>query len=92
MKKFFTFAFPILLLILLIVNVFIFMSGIQLSDDIGKFDRETALLKKENTELEKQVYEISSLQYAASASARLDFSQETKPIYLNNFGYALNRL
>lgn len=75
----------------MVVNVFVFMSGIRLSDEISKYDKETLVLKKENTELEKQVYEISSLQHAASVSAQLDFSQEAKPMYFSSLKYALNR-
>lgn len=91
MKKFISYILLVIFLALMVVNVFVFMSGIKLSDDISKYDSETLALKKENTELEKQVYEISSLQYAASISAQLDFSQQTKPLYFTSFKYALNR-
>lgn len=63
----------------------------KLSDEINRYEKDIKKLKKENIELEKKVYEISSLKYAASVSASLDFTQKSSPLYFENLKYAFNR-
>jgi len=77
--------------ILLIANTAIFVSGMYLGDDINRFDGEIRKLNRENAVLEKEVYQAESLQYAASLSAKLNFTKQSQPLYFENLKYALNR-
>ncbi len=77
--------------VLVVVNIFIFVNSIGLSDNINKFESDTKTLHQENLNLENEVYQIDSLQYAASVAASLNFSQKAQPIFLENLKYALNR-
>lgn len=81
----------VLFFILLIANTGIFVSGMYLGDDINRFDGEIKKLTRENATLEKEVYQAESLQYAASLSAKLNFTKQSQPVYFENLKYALNR-
>lgn len=78
-------------LILITVNIFVFVHSIKLSDEINQFEAETKTLHQENSSLENQMYQIDSLQYAASVAASFNFTQKAQPVYLENLKYALNR-
>lgn len=81
----------LVILILMVVNVYVFVSGVKLGDEISRFDREIARLNQENLELEKKVFSAESLNHAASVAAQLDFTNGAPPVYLENQTYALNR-
>lgn len=81
----------IIFAILIVTNIFIFVSGIKLSDEISYFEKETRLFHQESVELEKQKSSLSSLQYAASIAATLEFTKKSQPIYLENLPYAMNK-
>jgi hypothetical protein len=76
--------------VLIVTNIFVFVSGIQLSDKINYFDIQTKDLHRSNLELENKLSEIGSLQHAASIAANLDFTQKAQPMYLENLKYAMN--
>jgi hypothetical protein len=76
--------------VLIIANIFTFMKGMSIADEINHFESETKKLHQENIELEKQVYNSDSLQNAASLAAVLKFTKQSTPMYLDNM-YALNR-
>lgn len=76
---------------LLVANIYVFMSGVALSDQINKFEGEINRLHQENLDLEKKTYDAESLTYAAEMADKLDFTKKSTPIYLNNLKYALNR-
>lgn len=84
-------ALIVFFFILLISNVGIFVSGMYLGDDINRYDGEVTKLTRENSILEKEVYQVGSLQYAASLSAHLNFTKQSQPVYFENLKYALNR-
>ena len=88
MKKILIYFF---LFLLIAGNVYSFVSGIELANEIGTFETESKRIHQENIELEKKATTINSLQYAASIAASLDFVKQAAPIYLNNLTYALNR-
>lgn len=73
---------------LVISNVFVFLHSIQLSDKVNRFEKESKVLHQKNLILENKIYDVNSLQYAASIAAQLDFSQKAQPIYLDNLKYA----
>lgn len=74
---------------LAIANIGIFISSMRLSDKITFYSSESKRLKEENLDLEQKIYEVNSLQKAASAAAELDFTKKAQPNYLNNLGVAL---
>ena len=74
---------------LAIANIGIFISSMQLSDKITYYDKESKRLKQENLDLEQKIYEVNSLQKAASAAAELEFTKKAEPNYLENLGGAL---
>ncbi|MBI1862812.1 hypothetical protein HYS00_01690 [Candidatus Microgenomates bacterium] len=74
---------------LAVANIGIFISSMQLSDKITYYSRESKRLKEENQDLEQKIYEVNSLQKAASQAAELDFTKKAQPNYLNNLGVAL---
>lgn len=78
-------------LILLSANVYIFVHSIKLANEINRFEKEMRAFHQENLILENKIYEVDSLQYAASMAARLDFSEKAQPLYLENLKYARNQ-
>jgi len=54
MKKYFNYFVPCILLILIIVNALIIVSGLKLSGEIYRFEIQTKNIKKQNSELEKK--------------------------------------
>ncbi len=83
------FAIWIIFFILIGINIFIFLSGMKLSEKINYFETETKRLRTENVDLEKKAYEASSLQHAASVAAQLDFKKKAEPYFLDSLRYAL---
>jgi len=76
---------------LIFINMFIFVSGIVLGNQITHFELETKKIHEQNVELGKQTSHIDSLENAASVAASLDFVKRSTPIVLDNLRYALNR-
>ncbi len=76
---------------LVFANVYIFVAGIKSSVEITKIEAQLEKIKQENYSLEGKLGEVSSLEYAASMAATMDFSKKTVPTYLENLKYALNR-
>lgn len=81
----------ILVLALIIGNVYIFINGMQLANNISYFESQTKKLHLENLRLEKKVSAFDSYSYAASMAAKLDFTNKAAPMFLDNLKYALNR-
>lgn len=81
----------VLFLVLIVANLYIFVSGMNLGQQISYLERETKRLHKENLSLQKKAYEADSLQFAASVAAQLDFAQKAEPYFLENLGFALKK-
>lgn len=81
----------VVLLFFVAGNIYMFCSGIAVSDTINNLEQKTKKLHQENKELEKHLYEVESLQYAASMAANLNFTVSSQPIYLNSLKYAQKR-
>lgn len=81
-------AFIALFIVLAAVNLYIFVAGMYLSDDINRYDTQISKLSEENLRLEKDVYEAESLQYAASLSASLNFTEKSQPVFFDSLKYA----
>lgn len=75
---------------LFVANVFVFVSGVQLSDEIMHYDQEIKRYTQENMELEKKAFDIGSLQHAASMAADLQYTEKIAPTYLDNLKFAFN--
>ena len=88
MKKYIIYT---VLFAIIVSNIYIFVSGINLSNEISKYEKDTMILHKENIELEKISTGDVSFQKAASLAAELDFTKKAIPIYLNNLAVALNK-
>jgi hypothetical protein len=73
---------------LIVGNVYVFVSGIKLGDEISYFEGKTREFHRQNLELEKQASTFNSYQYAASMAADLKFVKKP-PQYLESLKYAL---
>jgi len=91
MKKNFNYIIFFILFILVITNAFIIVSGIKLSGEIYRFESQTLGIKKQNNELEKKLYNASSLQYAASQAAMLGYTKNAPAFSLTVLKQAFNR-
>lgn len=77
--------------VLIVANVVVFLHSIKLGDELNHFEREMGSLRQENLSLENKLYDVDSLQYAASIAAKFDFSEKAQPVYLENFKFAKNQ-
>lgn len=91
MKILFKYIFWIFLILLLAVNLGLFVNGMNLSNQIYRFEKESERLHRENLSLENKAYEIDSLKYASSIAPSLNFTNSAQPVYLENLKYALKR-
>ena len=91
MKKIGKILLTFLFLVLVVANLLIFVSGMNLSQKISYFEQETKRLRRENISLQKKAYEADSLQFAASVAAQLNFAQKAEPYFLENLGFALRK-
>lgn len=91
MKKIIKIGVWLFFLILVLGNIYIFIGGMTLSNEISRYEKEINRLNLENIDLEKKAYELSSLRHAASMAAQLSFTKKSQPLYLDNIKYALNR-
>lgn len=88
MKKFLKLGLYLLFTILICTNIFIFVSSMNLSEDINKLESKTKRLKQENMELENKLYRTNSLESASLYAKELDFTKKASPYYLENLGFA----
>jgi hypothetical protein len=91
MKKFIQYGIWVMLPVLILTNMFIFVSGIMLSNQISRFEKEIKKIHEQNIALNTQTSRLDSLEYAASVAATLDFVKRSTPVVLENLKYALNR-
>lgn len=76
---------------LIFCNIYIFVSGMSLSEELNHYEKEIKILHQKNSELDRKLSETSSLKYAASMSAMLKIDKKSQPFYIENLKYALNR-
>ena len=88
MKKIFTNFIWLIFFGLLIGNVWIFISGIKVSEEVNRLEKETTRLHQENIELANKINAVTSLQYTASMAAKLDFTEKPTPLVIENVPYA----
>jgi len=78
----------LVMLILIIANLFVFISGIVLSDQINNFELKTDNLRKVNLTLEKKAANLGSLKFATEQAKKLGFTSFSSPQSLDKLGYA----
>ncbi|QQG44818.1 MAG: hypothetical protein HYW86_02810 [Candidatus Roizmanbacteria bacterium] len=71
-----------------ISQIYLFVSGIKISDNINMYESNIKKLKQDNMELENKLSKIESLGYAASQAAVLKYTKKAAPIYLDKPGIA----
>jgi len=91
MKKTIKAVIYLLVVCLVVTNIYIFVVGIQSSNEVSRMEKSLEKLRQENIDLESQLSQIDSLEYAASIAASLDFEKKAVPTYLDSLKYALNR-
>lgn len=74
--------------ILVLANLFTFISGIVLSDEINNFEQKTTNLRKINLNLEKEAANLSSLKFAREKAEELNFDNSSSPQSLDQLRYA----
>ena len=89
--KMLRYSMGMVMAVLLTANLFVFVYGVNLGNQISHYEREIKRLKQENTALEKQAIAVGSLDHAASMAAALNFSRRATPVYLESLKYAANR-
>lgn len=80
-----------LILVLILVNIYLFTQSLFLGDDILKIEKQIKQLRVENSKLEKKLFSLTSLQNLAEKASRLGFTKEAEPIYLDNLKYAFRQ-
>lgn len=88
MKNIFLRTIGLITIGLIIANLFTFISGIVLSDQINNFELKTDSLRKINLSLEKEVANLSSLKFATEQAKKLGFTSFSSPQSLDQLGYA----
>lgn len=83
MKRLLQYGIWVILPVLILANMFVFVSGIVLGDQIGNFEKESKKIHEQNVALEKKTSHLDSLEYAASVAASLDFVKRSSPIVLD---------
>ncbi|EKE14552.1 MAG: hypothetical protein ACD_12C00434G0001 [uncultured bacterium] len=73
---------------LVIANLFVFISGIVISDEINNFEQKTDYLHKINLTLEKEAANLSSIKFAQSQAKEFGFTNSTAPQYIDQLKYA----
>ena len=73
---------------LIVLNLFVVISGIVISDEINNFEQKTDKLHKSNLTLEKEVASLSSLQFAQAQAKEFDFTNSSLPQYIDQLKYA----
>ena len=88
MKKIMQSAVWLMLGGLVVANILLFYSSIKLGDEISTYESKVVIIHHDNLNLEKDLSEVSSLQYAQKLADKLDFTQKSQPSYLEKLIYA----
>jgi len=88
MKNIFLRTTGFIMIGLIVLNLFVMISGIVISDEINNFEQKTDKLHKINLTLEKEVANLSSLKFAAEQAKEFDFTNSSTPQYIDQLKYA----
>lgn len=89
MKNIIKDVFAAVFVLLIAGNIYIFVRGMALADNINRFQDQIAELTTDNQHLQTEIYAAESLQRAASLSASLSFTKKSVPFYFEQLKYAL---
>ncbi|MFZ2206397.1 MAG: hypothetical protein WA061_07105 [Microgenomates group bacterium] len=78
-------------LLALFGNITIFISSMKISSEIHTFEQKTFTLKQENIQLEKEMADSESFVHTKEYKDKWGFHSATKPIYVGELQYALNK-
>ncbi|HEX7542587.1 MAG TPA: hypothetical protein VF385_00690 [Patescibacteria group bacterium] len=78
----------LVMFVLVFANLFVFISGIVLSDQINNFEIKTGNLRKDDLTLEKEVANLSSLKFALEQAKEFGFTNSAAPQYIDQLKYA----
>lgn len=84
-------TFGFIFVLLVGVNLFIFISSMNISGEINRLEAQTQKLHFQNIDLEMKVDGGSSLSHIASSAANLDFTKKVEPVYLDELKYAFRK-
>jgi hypothetical protein len=90
MKKLLKYSIFVFIAVTVFANIFIFLKGLALGDQIGDYEKKLSTLKQENIVLEQQVYQAQSYSYAASLADTMNYTKTSEPIYIDNLVIAKN--
>ena len=88
MKNIFLKTTGLFMMVLIIANLFVVISGIVISDEIDNFEKKTDNLLKINLTLEKEVANLGSLKFAQEQAKEFGFTNSAKPQYIDQLKYA----
>lgn len=88
MKTNFKLGIIFLIFFLLVTNICLFTKSLFLGDNNLKIEKEINKLKIVNSELEKELSSLTSIQNLTEVASLLGFTNKSEPIYLENFKYA----
>lgn len=88
MKNFFLRITGVVMVGLIVLNLFVVISGIVISDEINNFEQKTDKLHKINLTLEKEVANLSSLKFAQTQAKEFNFTNSSLPQYIDQLKYA----
>lgn len=88
MKNIFLRITGVVIVGLIVLNLFVVISGIVISDEINNFEQKTDKLHKVNLTLEKEVANLSSLKFAQIQAKEFDFTNSSLPQYIDQLKYA----
>jgi len=76
---------------LVCANIFVFVRGIYLAEEIRYHEREINSLRVENTQLTQTLYQMNSHTISASHAAVLGYGSFNDPVYFETAQYARNQ-
>lgn len=82
---------PLVILIFLCffsINCFLFGKSLLLTEEILKLEKEIKRIQLENSVLERELFEITSLETISNFASFLGFTKEAEPLYLDDLKYA----
>lgn len=82
--------FILLIIGMVSVNIYLFVQGIGLSNEIEYYEKTISNYKEDNSSLEQAIYKFESHSMTASLAAELDYGKYNLPIYEKSPQYALN--
>lgn len=78
-----------LIIFLIAINIYLCVQSLFLGETILKLEEDIQKLILENSQLEKKVFFLNSVESLEKKAQSLGFTKKAEPIYLENLKYAL---